>query len=75
MIQLRSKGLVVAQHQRGFPHGCNYVGNGKGFSRTGHAQKRLGLPALMKTGNQLPNGFGLVAGGLVGGSKFKFIHQ
>ena len=63
--ELRSQGLVVRQDQRRAAHLLDDFGHREGFAGTGHAQQHLMLLAALHAAHQFPNGFGLVAAGLV----------
>ena len=66
--------FIVRQHQRGAVYPRNDIGHGKGFARARDAQQRLAGIACAQAGNQLIDGLGLIARGLIGGNKFKVFH-
>jgi hypothetical protein len=51
-----------------------HIGDGKGFSRTGHPKQGLSGHALIYARHQLPYGFRLIAGGLKWSVKFEAGH-
>ena len=70
-VELRGERFVVAQDQRGFLQALDHVGHGEGLAGAGDAEQRLVAATFFQAGDELVDGFGLVAGGGVVGAEFK----
>src|SRR5690606_22776646 len=70
-VKLRRESFVMRNNERWPLHIFDDVRDGKSFSRTGHAEKRLMFGSGQKTFGQLRDGLRLISSGLVRGNEFK----
>ena len=73
--ELSRKYLVVSKDKGGTVHSCNDVRHGKGLARACYAKQSLVTVAFFYALHKLVDSLGLVARGLIGRNKFKFIHN
>ena len=71
VVELGRESLIVGQDQGGPVQGFDDLGHGEGFARAGDAEENLVFVARFDAADQLVDGLGLVAAGLVSGRKFE----